>query len=291
MALSQKTVVSFPSEDEASKASAFLSEAPAFEGFPIVILEANGHWLLECYDDGALAAAGAANVLSDAGLKIESATVAAIPQVDWVVETQRGLRPVRAGRFTVHGSHDRAKVVSQCAIEIDAGRAFGTAHHGTTKGCLIAIDGLSHSCNRRSVLDLGTGSGVLAIAAAKALHRRVPIVAMDIDPVAIAVARNNCRKNGVSTRVSLFVGDGVRPTPAFRRAPFGLVIANILAKPLLTLAPRLRFLTESGGLLILSGLLSGQAREILARYRAVGFCKVRHADHEGWTTLTLKRIR
>jgi len=291
MALSQKTVVSFPSEDEASKASAVLSEVPAFEGFPIVIFEADGQWLLECYDDGALASAGAAIVLSDAGLKMESATVAAIPQVDWVAETQRALPPVRAGRFIVHGSHDRAKVVSRWAIEIDAGRAFGTAHHGTTKGCLIAIDRLPASFNPHSVLDLGTGSGVLAIAAAKALDRRVPVFAVDIDPVAIAVAHENSRKNGVSDCVSLFAGDGVRHSSAFRRAPFGLVIANILAKPLLALAPRLRILTEPGGLLILAGLLSAQVREILARYGAVGFSKVRRTDYEGWTTLTLRSIR
>ena len=245
--------------------------------------------MLECYDDGALAGS-AVDMLADAGVTAVSLTVAAIPDVDWIAETQKALPPVKAGRFTVHGSHDRARAFSQWAIEIDAGRAFGTAHHGTTKGCLLAIGRLPATLRPRTVLDLGTGSGVLAIAAAKAFPL-ANIVGADIDPIAIAVARENCGKNGAADSIGLFAGDGLKPSAAYARAPFDIVMANILAKPLLKLAPRLRTLTRRGGVLILSGLLSTQAREILARYRATGFCLISRRDLEGWATLTLRRVQ
>ena len=137
------------------------------------------------------------------------------------------------------------------------------------------------------MLDLGTGSGVLAIAASKAFTRHAFVAAVDLDPIAIDVARENCRKNGAAA-VRLFVGDGAKPALAYEAAPFDIVTANILAKPLLKLAPRLRALTRVGGILILSGLLSGQAREVLARYRSTGFCLVSRRDLEGWATLMLR---
>jgi ribosomal protein L11 methyltransferase len=288
-AVPSKTVLEFGSEHEAVLASAILEEAPGFDGFPLAVLEERGGWFLECYDDGAFANA-AVDILADAGVTALSITVAAIPDVDWVAETQKALPPVQAGRFTVHGSHDRGRAISQWAIEIDAGRAFGTAHHGTTKGCLLAIGRLPAALHPRTVLDLGTGSGVLAIAAAKAFPL-AKIVGADIDPIAIAVARENCRKNGAAGSIGLFAGDGLRPSAAYARAPFDIVMANILAKPLLKLAPRLRTLTRRGGVLILSGLLSTQAREILARYRATGFCLIQRRDLEGWATLTLQRVQ
>ena len=140
------------------------------------------------------------------------------------------------------------------------------------------------------MLDLGTGSGVLAIAAAKTFAHRVTAIAADIDPIAIEVARENCRKNGAAGSVSLYVGDGRKPAGAYAQAPFDIVVANILARPLLKLAPRMRELTRRGGVLILSGLLSGQAREILARYGATGFRQLQRRDLEGWATLTLRRV-
>jgi len=291
MAVTRKTVLGFRSEREAIEASTILGEMPGFESFPLVVLEENGQWFLECYDDGALDGDAAASALQNAGLTPASQSAVTVPDTDWVAETQRLLPPVRAGRFIVHGSHDRRRTFSQWAIEIDAGRAFGTAHHGTTKGCLLAIGRLPAAVAPRAVLDLGTGSGVLAIAAAKAFAHRTAIAAADIDPVAIAVARENCRKNGVAGSVGLFVGDGLKPSRAYARAPFGIVMANILAKPLLKLAPRLRVLTERGGVLILSGLLTGQAREVLARYSATGFYLIHRHDLEGWATLMLRRVR
>jgi ribosomal protein L11 methyltransferase len=281
-----KTVLGFHSEEEAAKAGALLGETPGLEDLPLVLREEGDCWFLEIYDGGGLAENGVAGLLDPIGVAAFSCAAEAIPDADWVSETQKALPPVRAGRFLVHGSHDRAGIASIWAIEIDAGRAFGTAHHGTTKGCLAAIDRLVAPAT--SVLDLGTGSGVLAIAAAKALCHRARVAAVDLDPIAIAVARENCRINRAAG-VRLAVGDGLKPASAYEGAPFDLVMANILAKPLLRLAPRLRSLTRRGGALVLSGLLSGQAREVLARYRATGFRLVRRSDLEGWATLTLKR--
>ncbi len=290
MPASSKTVLGFGSECDALQASEILAETHGFDCFPLVIRDENGQWFLDCYDEGTLGGADAAGMLAESGVTALSLALVTVPDTDWVAETQKSLPPVRAGRFTVHGSHARGRAFSQWAIEIDAGRAFGTAHHGTTKGCLLAIARLPAAFRARRVLDLGTGSGVLAIAAAKAFSHRVRTVAADIDPIAIAVARANCLKNGVAECVRLFVGDGLKPAAAYAGAPFDIVVANILAKPLLKLAPRLRQLTASGGILILSGLLDSQAREILARYRATGFCLIERRDLEGWATLTLKRV-
>jgi ribosomal protein L11 methyltransferase len=289
MILSTKTVLGFASEQDAAQANALIGEMPGFEDCTLVLRDEDRHWFLECYDGGALSGGTAGSMLEGLGLNVASIAVEAIPDTDWVSETQKALPPVRAGRFTVHGSHDRSRIVSKGAIEIDAGRAFGTAHHGTTRGCLIALDRLSREIRPSAVLDLGTGSGVLAIAAAKAFAHRPLIAAVDLDAIAIEVARENCRKNGAA-HIRLFVGDGARPALAYEAAPFDAVMANILAKPLLKLAPRLRELTRVGGALILSGLLAGQAREILGRYNSTGFRLIRRRDLEGWATLTFGRV-
>ncbi len=289
MPQSYKTVLTFLSEREAVEAGAVISEIPGFEAYPMAVVEQGIGWTLECYDEGALMSDGQ-SALAFAGIAARSQQVVEVPATDWVAETQRSLPPVKAGRFAVHGSHSRGSSISQWAIEIDAGRAFGTAHHATTQGCLSLIDRLALGARPRSVLDLGTGSGVLAIAAAKAFAHRAATIAADIDPIAIEVARENCRKNGVSAAVRLFIGDGLKPLSAYAFAPFDLVIANILARPLLKLAPRLRLLTERGGVVILSGLLASQAREVLARYRATGFVLIDRRDLEGWATLALRRV-
>jgi ribosomal protein L11 methyltransferase len=289
MAAGGKTILEFSSEADAAQAGALIMEMPGFEEFTLVFRDDGARWFLECYDGGALAEDAALGLLELAGLRIGSRAIEAIPDTDWVSESQKGLPPVQAGRFVVHGSHDSGRIVSQWAIEIDAGRAFGTAHHGTTKGCLMALDRLGRAARPHAVLDLGTGSGVLAMAAAKAFSQKPNIAAVDFDPIAVAVARENCRENGCAA-IRLFVGDGVKPAAAYNAAPFDLVMANILAKPLLKLAPRLRALTRPGGALVLSGLLSGQAREVLARYRATGFRLNRRLDIEGWATLILTRV-
>jgi ribosomal protein L11 methyltransferase len=291
MPVLRKTLFRFGCEADAAAASAVLSEIPALEDYPLVVGEDREGWFLECYDDCASLAESGDEALRKAGLRVLAHSIETIPEIDWVSETQRLLPPVRAGRFIVHGSHDRSRITSRWAIEIDAGRAFGTAHHGTTRGCLLALDRIGRrAAQSGSVLDLGSGSGVLAIAAAKAFSHRRRIVAVDIDAVAVAVARENIRKNGARSSICLAVGDGRKPASAYRDAPFDLIVANILARPLLGLAGRFRALTRLGGELILSGLLSEQAREVTAKYRAVGFCLVRRLDLEGWAILHLKRL-
>ncbi len=211
---------------------------------------------------------------------------------DWVAESLVGLKPVAAGRFIVHGAHDRAGIPpNRIGIEIEAALAFGTGHHGTTRGCLLALDRLCKSLRGGKaaprILDLGTGSGVLAIAAACALRRRV--LATDIDAAAVRVARVNARLNRVGPLVTLATAAGVT-TPAIRaRAPFDLVFANILLEPLQRLAAPLAKIVAPGGRVVLSGLLTAQANAALAAYHA--FRLERRIVLDGWTTLVLKRGR
>lgn len=159
-----------------------------------------------------------------------------LPDIDWIAKSLEGLAPVRAGRFVVHGSHDRDKVkTGEIAIEIDAGQAFGTGHHGTTAGCLEVLATVARTHTVRNVLDLGTGSGVLAIAAWKLMH--VPVLATDIDPIATRVAEENARVNGVVTGMTFATAPGFHSTAFSTNGPFDLIIANILARPLMKMAP------------------------------------------------------
>lgn len=211
-----------------------------------------------------------------------------LAEADWIAIAQRGLAPVRAGPFIIHGSHDRKRIGRRrFAIEIEAGRAFGTAHHGTTQGCLTAIGALARRQRFANVLDIGTGSGILAAAAARAGAAR--ILATDIDPVAASVARENCRKNVAEARVTVIAAPGLTHPEIRRRQPFDLIMANILAKPLLAMAPEMRRATRPDSLLILSGLLNEQAREVWGRYRSIGFQLRSRLSIEGWTTLILAR--
>ena len=211
-----------------------------------------------------------------------------LPDVDWVAKSLDGLKPVRAARFFVHGSHDRDhRRIGDLAIEIEAGLAFGTGHHGTTAGCLETIDAVVRRERPRNALDLGTGSAVLAIAVAKLSH--IPVLATDIDPIATRVAMENVRLNGVSAYVRTETATGFHH-PAMRfAAPFDLIVANILAKPLMQLAPRMAAHLSLGGSLILSGILDRQRDAVIAAYVAQQFRHVRTLHREGWVTLHLKR--
>ena len=185
-----------------------------------------------------------------------------LPDIDWVAKSLEGLKPVRAGRFLVHGSHDREKrQIGDIAIEIEAGLAFGTGHHGTTAGCLEMIERVVRRENPRNALDLGTGSAVLAIALAKLAH--IPVLATDIDPIATRVAHENARLNGVSAYVEALTATGFG-NPAFaKRAPFDLIVANILARPLMRLAPQMARFIRPGGSVILSGILDRQRDAVI----------------------------
>jgi ribosomal protein L11 methyltransferase len=213
---------------------------------------------------------------------------AALPETNWVAKSLEGLAPVRAGPFLVHGAHDRNVVKAHdIGIEIEAGMAFGTGHHGTTSGCLIAIDRIARRTKIRRALDLGTGSGVLAIAIARRTKARV--VASDIDPVAVAVARQNVRLNGVASRVQTVAAAGLHHAAIASSAPYDLIVANILAGPLVTLAPAIKRATANGGTVILSGLTLDQERRVAATYRSVGLTRVGVIHLGDWATLILRR--
>src|SRR6202171_3734341 len=209
---------------------------------------------------------------------------------DWVKATLEELVPVRAGRFMVHGQHDRSKVPpNKLGIGIEAALAFGTGHHGTTRGCLLLLDHVLKAYYPRRVLDLGTGTGVLAIAAAKALHGAV--LASDIDPASVRVADDNARLNETGHLVQTIRATGFSAPQFAQRGPFDLVLANILANPLRQLAtPMARHLAPSG-LVILSGLLTHQAGPVIAAYRARGLVPVRHLRIDGWSSLLLRQVK
>ena len=213
--------------------------------------------------------------------------VVPVADLNWVEVSQSALRPVTAGRFLVHGSHDRDRVPQgPTTIMIDAGEAFGTAHHATTHGCLLAIDRLTRAMTFRRVLDLGCGSGVLAIAAARALPK-AQIFASDHDAQSVAVAAHNMRTNGVDTRIAITTAHGLDHHALRHAMPFDLVVANILADPLCALACDLAKALQRGGILVLSGVLNPQAASVTAAYRAHGFALREHRRSEGWSTLTL----
>jgi ribosomal protein L11 methyltransferase len=215
--------------------------------------------------------------------RIAFATVA---RADWVAASLEGLAPVEAGRFLIHGSHHRGRIPpNRIGIEIEAALAFGTGHHGTTRGCLLALDSICKSLPRRRILDLGTGSGVLAIAAARTL--RQPVLATDIDGSAVRAARANAALNRAGSFVEFVKADGVTAPKLRERAPYDLILANILLRPLQRLAAPLTRLAAPGARVVLSGLLASQANAAISAYR--GLALERRIELDGWTTLILVR--
>jgi ribosomal protein L11 methyltransferase len=322
-------------EQSAWRIADLFTEGFSAEEVAVSLVDARrGNWRVTCYfrgavDEGRVRSLAAAAV----GIAAPSLRFEHIAAKNWVRESLVGLKPVAAGRFVVHGAHDRGSVArNRIGIEIEAALAFGTGHHGTTRGCLLALDrickalgnrplmqpspspgkgegrGGGHDARHRSIatptrfagarrpppfrgrtslrmLDLGTGSGVLAIAAARALRRRV--LASDIDAAAVRVARDNARLNRVGPLLEIANASGVT-APAIRaRAPFDLVFANILLEPLQRLASPLAKIIAPGGQVVLSGLLTSQANAALAAYR--GLALERRIVLDGWTTLVLQR--
>jgi ribosomal protein L11 methyltransferase len=298
----------------------------------VAAYEEGGGWVVEIHfdrapDEGAVRALIEELAGAPLSERLDFVTVAAR---DWVAASLAGLAPVAAGRFFVHGSHDRNRVPpNRIGIEIEAALAFGTGHHGTTSGCLMALDrivkarrtrprgagrggpgGGSHSGgagggrggrsrrgggaggvgsrgSARPILDVGTGSGVLAITAALALHR--PALACDIDPVSVRVARDNARLNRAGALVAVVRANGVGDRRFRAAVPFAIAFANILLGPLKLMAGPLARLAAPGARLILSGLLPGQANAALAAYRAHGLVLERRILIDGWATLVLTR--
>lgn len=249
-----------------------------------------GAWRVEAYTQSRADAESAAALAMQLGQPIPPIELEDLSDINWVAISQAALPPVTAGRFVVHGSHDRARIpFGPRAILIDAGEAFGTAHHATTLGCLLAIDRLARSGRFRRVLDLGCGSGVLAIAAARALPA-AQVIATDSDPVAVAVARANAEANGCR-RIAFACADGLAHPWLRHAAPFDLIIANILAGPLRALAGCVAASVRRGGSVVLSGILNFEAPAVIAAYLAHGFYLAQRQQIDDWTTLTLCRRR
>lgn len=211
-----------------------------------------------------------------------------LPDQDWIRLSQEGLPPVRAGRFFVYGAHDAGTVPhGVIPMKIEAGLAFGTGHHETTALCLEALSDLARARAFRNVLDLGTGTGLLAIGAAKLWKR--PVLASDIDPVAVEVARDNAFSNGTGPLVRAVVADGLANPILARAAPYDLLIANILAGPLTQLAPSIIRSLAPGAVLLLSGLLYNQEKLVTSFYRSLRYVGARRSGP--WSALVLEKPR
>ena len=271
----------------AEAAAQALDIDPALEGVTYSIIEedeAKAIWRIDAFPaTPGEAAALTAKLGEFAGLAVVSEVIA---DADWLAMALSGLPPVRAGRFFVYGVHDRGRVpASTVNLRIEAGAAFGTGHHGTTVGCLLAYDALLKRRRFARVLDVGAGTGVLAIAAARTGSRIT--VGTDIDAVSVRIARENAKVNRATTRFAY--ADGLAHRAVAAQAPYDLVFANILARPLVRLSQSIKTALAPSGTAILSGLLHSQSRYVLAAYRSRGFRLERRIRRDAWATLVLRR--
>lgn len=264
-----------------------MEPAPAGVGV-FEIEDGHGRWEVGGYFTDA--PDGIALALLAAAFGAEDFVVSELPETDWVAKVRRDLAPVEAGRFFVYGSHDAARVPPESTpLLIEAAMAFGTGHHGTTQGCLLALDDLAQSSwKAKHVADIGCGTAVLAMAA-KAVWPAALVVASDIDAVAIDVAKANLAANGMADTVETEVAAGIDGPLAQSAAPYDLIFANILKGPLIDLAPSLTGALGVGGKLILSGLLCAQAEEVEAVYCASGTNILKRRDIVDWTTLVFEK--
>jgi ribosomal protein L11 methyltransferase len=253
-------------------------------------------WRLDAYFDGQPDAASIALLLSlvPSASGVDPA-IEKLPEEDWVTLSQQGLEPIRAGRFFVHTPAHRDSVPADAvAVEIDAGRAFGTGQHETTTGCLMALDRLKSSgASFSDIIDVGTGTGLLAFAALK-LWPAARVTASDIDPVSIEVTEENAGINAIPlgrtrSQVELAVAPGMEHPRLKAKAPYDLIIANILAGPLIDLAPSISAALEAGGRLVLAGLLDHQGEKVAAAYRRQGLMASFRITRGDWPTLVMRK--
>ena len=275
---------------EAEKQYELLDHAFEDDAFPLAITEideANGIYEVSLYVDEAEKNSVLPRFAQVLGVNENKIEIEILPDIDWVSHSLEGLNPVRAGRFFVHGSHDRDKVKpGDLAIEIDAGQAFGTGHHGTTVGCLELIADVMEHEKPQNALDLGTGSGILAIGIA--LIKPIRILATDIDPIAIKVAKENFALNGVAKTITAITATGLDDEEIKKRTPFDLIVANILANPLIELAPQMVPALKKGGSIVLSGILEEQHDRLVKAFEAAGAKYIKTLHHEGWVAIHLK---
>lgn len=271
----------------AEAAAAVLDADPVLEAATYSILEEDEDhdvWRIDAFPT----TAGEADALRGrlAAFPALVVTVEALADADWLAMSLSGLPPVRAGRFFVYGAHDQGRIPANAvALRIEAGAAFGTGHHGTTVGCLLAWNDLIKARRFGKVLDVGAGTGVLAIAAAKTGARLAR--GTDIDAPSVRIARENAVLNGA--RAEFVHASGLGHQRVRSAAPYDLVFANILAPPLVALAQDIRGALRPGGVAILSGLLRTQERRVLAAYRSRGFRLLRRIHRDAWATLVLER--
>jgi ribosomal protein L11 methyltransferase len=247
-------------------------------------------WSAEIHFAQAPNRAAVEDLLRAADVDPADALFETVAKKDWVALSLEGLKPVRIGPFVVHGAHDRAKVGAQeIGIEIEAALAFGTGHHGTTQGCLAAVEEFARRGRPKRTLDLGTGTGVLAIAVARRCRR--PVIASDFDPVAVTTAKQNARQNRAGNFIRFVKAAGTNAPLIRNHARYDFVLANILLPVLKQLAKPVRPLLAPGATVVLSGLLPSQANAAATIWRAQGLTLKSRRTMDGWTTLTFRRAK
>lgn len=250
--------------------------------------ETRESWRIDAYTRDEEQAYGCAGIIELFIDETQSATVKKLDDKDWVAVSLEGLPAVHAGPFIVAGAHELAKgFPGRIPLWIEAGLAFGTGHHGTTSGCLLALDQRARRKKMGKVLDIGTGSGVLAIAAIK--RGAVSAIASDLDLESVRVARVNAENNHVTNRIKVLHAAGTNSAQIQRSGPYDTIFANILAGPLIGLSPGIAKLIRPGGAIILSGLLRHQEPSVRAAYDGHGLKLVNRIHRDGWSTLTYER--
>lgn len=286
MSESAKQIIARGARAAAETAAAAIDADPLLEGATYSILEEDedrGVWRIDAFPTSDAEASGIeARLRAQDGLTV---SVDRLADADWLAMSLSGLPPVEAGRFFVYGAHDQGRVpAGRVALKIDAGAAFGTGHHGTTVGCLLAFDDLLKRERFERVLDVGAGTGVLAIAAARTGSRVA--VGTDIDAPSVRIANENAAINRSHAR---FVhASGLNDRKVRDHGPYDLVFANILAPPLVALAQDIKGALAPGGVAILSGLLRTQERRVTAAYLSRGFQIESRIRRDAWSALTLR---
>lgn len=285
-----------PAEAAGAYADALEAFAPAVSAFEVA---PGGDWRIEGIgsepDRGALAAS-VALIAAAHGVAEPAVAVEALPARDWVAENQRSFKPIQAGRFLVHPSHDRPYVPGKIALCIDAGEAFGSGEHETTRGCLLAIDrlarrwppgrGVARKGRQGRALDMGCGTGVLALAMARTW--RSPVLGVDLAPEAVRVALENARLNQAASLLRAVWVDGFKGRAVKRRA-YELIAANILQRPLIAMAPSLARSLKRGGRAILSGFFVEQAQAVIGAHRARGLVLERRIVLGQWCAVMMRK--